>query len=296
MKARRSNFANLTIESTTHAGLWMDKFLADQTEPSKGKSGEARDAEVGAKARLLREIGQNVNVPSGYRAAIRLRAASFSGRTVRARATTAGRMVIGLGARGALEAGLALERTWGVPILPGSALKGVAAAAARKLLEGEGDQWRRRKAVETPDRRTDYEILFGTTDDLGGVIFHDAWWAPSKGDTKVPIDLDVMTVHHADYYVGKTRDCDIVPPSDMDSPNPVSFATVHGDFAIVLEATGSLEGTGGADGWLGAALAILSLGLRELGIGAKTNSGYGRMHLYDENGQLIALPAEHARA
>src|SRR4029077_4364816 len=108
-----------------------------------------------------------------------------------------------------------------------------------------------------------HKILFGDQESSGYVTFHDALWVPT-GD-KLPLDLDVMTVHHLDYYQGK--EC---PPADWDNPNPVAFLSARGTY--LLAATGPAE-------WVGAARAILKEALEKDGIGAKTATGYGRMKI-----------------
>jgi CRISPR type III-B/RAMP module RAMP protein Cmr6 len=174
-------------------------------------------------------------------------------------------MIIGLGQKGPVEAGLALEHTWGVPMIPGSALKGLTMAAAHLLLEDEA--WRKPQG-DQKEPGTSLATLAGTIKHIGEVIFHDAWWIP-EGE-KLPIHPDVMTVHHADYYPNGE-----VSPSDMDNPNPVPFASVTGKYLVVVEKTSPKV----EDELLDAALYILKLGLDHLGIGAKTNAGYGRMTL-----------------
>jgi CRISPR-associated protein Cmr6 len=57
-------------------------------------------------------------------------------------------MIIGLGQKGPVEAGLALEHTWGIPMIPGSALKGLTMAAAHLLLNDEDQAWRKKAAEE----------------------------------------------------------------------------------------------------------------------------------------------------
>jgi CRISPR-associated protein Cmr6 len=171
-------------------------------------------------------------------------------------------MVIGIGEKGPLEVGLTLNHTWGVPYIPGSALKGIAAATASKLLQdpawlGPKDPSSSTEAGES------YEHMFGLVSQKGCVVFHDAWWDP-KGERCLPLKPDVMTVHHADYY---QKDA---PPSDTDSPNPVSFVSVIGTYLIVLE---------GESEWCEAAADILRIGTKDFGIGAKTRAGYGRLAL-----------------
>lgn len=250
MRSRRAVLTAVHRERSTHAGLWLDKYLGAQTV-------EGDETGAGEKAKLIREVS-SLPVPEGYPRAFERRREAFVAdpRVVLAPATAIGRLIVGLGAKGALEAGIHLEHTWGVPLLPGSALKGLAAAAARKLVVDDG--WRPGSARAA----TSYDELFGSTNDSGAVVFHDAWWDPTGCDT-VPIALDVMTVHHADYYQGRAA-----PPSDMDSPNPVAFASATGRYLLAVE---------GAAEWAEAALHLLKLGLAELGIGAKTNAAYGRM-------------------
>lgn len=259
MRGRRSVLAELAPPASVHPGLWLDRFLREQTED--GGDNNAR----GEKQRLIREV-EGLTAPEGYREAAsrRDRVLAAIGNVTFATARVEGRLAIGLGQKGAIEAGLTLERIWGVPFLPGSALKGLAAAAAEKLVEDDG--WRKPRAGEqAADGGESFRTLFGTTDDRGDVVFHDAWWIPEGADPKVPIHLDVMTVHHKDYYEKGTA-----PPRDTDSPVPIPFATVAGSYRVAVE---------GPKEWRDAALDLLAIGLADLGLGAKTNAGYGRMSL-----------------
>ena len=138
-------------------------------------------------------------------------------------------------------------------------------AAAHLLLEDEA--WRKKAS----GRGSSLTLLGGTTEQIGSVVFHDAWWIP-EGE-KLPIHPDVMTVHHADYYKDGNK-----PPSDMDNPNPVPFASVTGKYLVVVERSFPAKADEQPE-LLDAALCILKLGLEHLGIGAKTNAGYGRMTL-----------------
>lgn len=245
-----------------HAGLRLDRFL--RFDPRTG------DVPTGAKAELARALS-SVPRPAGYADAFALRASLFreSPNFRLARGEVLGRLVVGLGAKGSAEFGIHLDHTWGVPILPGSALKGLAAAAAHHLYEGwqKPKEWPAARGSAKGDERTDREILFGTTDESGCVVFHDAWWIPDASDAaeKVPLDQDVMTVHHADYYGGKNA-----APTDFDSPNPVPFVTCRGRYLIAIE---------GPAEWTQVAMELLERGLQVLGLGAKTNAGYGRIRL-----------------
>jgi len=250
---RRACLAGIAHDATTHAGLWLDKYI------------EGGEFDAPRKAALIQELARTA-VPAGYADFVQsLRrdadALMDSGSGLSARATVAGRMVVGLGAKGVVEAGIRLDHTWGVPVIPGSALKGLAASTAHLLVEDPG--WRKPGdgEVRAP---TAFDALFGTTDEQGAVAFHDAYWIP-EGRT-LPIHPDVMTVHHPDYYQGDEP----TAPSDFDSPTPIPFASVTGSFLVVLE---------GPPERCDEALQLLEHGLRCLGVGAKTSTGYGRMRV-----------------
>jgi CRISPR-associated protein Cmr6 len=258
--------------STVHAGLWIDKMLPDK-EPTSEAAG-----------RHLREITKK-HVPEGYALAFARTLQEWETLADRdeldiIEATSQSRIIIGLGAKGVLEMGIALDHTWGMPYLPGSALKGLCASAAHHF--SEDPSWRKPPgwpaAAPSSDELTDFEILFGTTKNAGIVRFHDGWWKPSESNananTTLPLDMDVMTVHHPNYYQIETSkiDNDSVTnaPSDFDSPTPVPFVSTQGVFLFALE---------GPKAWRERARELLKVAFEQLGIGAKTASGYGRMSI-----------------
>lgn len=261
---RREAVCVLTRDASTHAGLWLDKYLSAQRRPGLEKS-----EETGPAIRALLAEAASTPVPEGYPAALERRRALIeafdggveSGVTRLFTAEARGRIVVGLGTHSVRETNVALLHTWGVPFLPGSALKGLASAAAHRLA---GDAtWE--KAHEKQKQGEDHALLFGDTTSAGVVVFHDAWWIPTPSDTMLPLDLDVMTVHHPDYYRdGKSA------PADWDEPNPVAFLTARGKYQVALS---------GPEAWVLRAGEWLKGGLDELGLGAKTQAGYGRMSL-----------------
>lgn len=297
---RRAAVARVARDGSTHAGLWLDKYLGELRRPD-GEKGEAS----GEAIRALLEEAASTPVPEGYAAALARRRAlierldgGVEGGVTRLFAAEArGRLVVGLGAQSVRETNVALLHTWGVPFLPGSALKGLASAAAHAL-SGEATTWK--KAGTERSQGADHVLLFGDTTQAGYVVFHDAWWVPSPNDTTLPLDLDVMTVHHPDYY----RD-GAAAPADWDEPNPVAFLTARGRYLVALS---------GPEAWVARAREWLELGLAELGLGAKTQAGYGRMSLTPELTQreiaeaagrekhkgrlatLAGLPAQHKGA
>jgi CRISPR-associated protein Cmr6 len=249
MGSRRTSVASVPLDASTNAGLWLEKGLSDVEEKGPGRQ------------RLFEQFA-GIGIPGDYHRFFQRWRKSIEDQQPEAQileATVLGRMVVGLGAESVLEVSIGLHRTYGVPYIPGSALKGLAAAAAHKKLEDP--DWRRVK--EDGKIGASHKILFGNQESSGYVTFHDALWVPIGN--KLPLDLDVMTVHHPDYYQG--LDC---PPADWDNPTPVAFLSAQGTYLLAV--TGPAE-------WAETAMAILGEALEKDGIGAKTAAGYGRMKI-----------------
>jgi len=162
----------------------------------------------------------------------------------------ASRVVVGLGAESVLETSIRLHRIYGFPIIPGSALKGLARAYAELVeCKNESDPL--------------FADIFGKSPpeaQAGKVIFFDA--IPAN-PANLKLELDVMNPHYAPYYQGAQ------PPADYHNPVPVFFLTI-GPGSEFLFAIASQEAdlANKAGDWLKQAL-------KEMGIGAKTVAGYG---------------------
>ena len=158
------------------------------------------------------------------------------------------RLLIGMGASGPLETNITLSRPYGMPMIPGSALKGAARALADAVVDRE---------VRT--------IVFGQQGhgeeefESGYLVFHDAWWIP--GSAAHALTPEVTTPHHPAYYQGKSMEA-----TDFDSPIPVPQIAAHGAFLFVIE---------GVAAWAEFGLAILRDALKDRGIGAAKSAGYG---------------------
>jgi CRISPR-associated protein Cmr6 len=161
-------------------------------------------------------------------------------------------MAIGLGEESVLETSVALHHTYGVPYIPGSALKGLAASFARQHL---GNDWQANSRA--------YVTVFGDTQTAGYITFFDALPLPNSGAL---LHTDIITVHHEKYYQNDRT----APPADWDDPNPVPFLSATGKYLIALS---------GPSEWVRATFDILKHALVHTGIGAKTSSGYGRLKL-----------------
>jgi CRISPR-associated protein Cmr6 len=164
------------------------------------------------------------------------------------------RLFIGLTGGGMLETGCAIAHSYGVPLIPGSSIKGAVNAHVRPSLFGNGH-------AQVCDALFGSEPTGAHPAGLAGAItFHDAWWVPGSADT--PLVQEVVTTHHLNYYgnEGKT------PATDLDSPIPNAQIAVRGDFLFVLE---------GPVAWLPLAGEMLKAALGKVGAGAKTRGGYG---------------------
>jgi CRISPR-associated protein Cmr6 len=265
LKSRRQALDKIELKQTVapHAGLWLDKFLGVQ----QAQGGE------GTRAPHLANVA-GIPVGDDYRTFFDAwqRTLQEAGAATR-QAKTLGRLAIGLGAESVLETSITLHRTFGVPYIPGSALKGLAARYARRRLQG--DEWRK----HGDNLGEAYKILFGDTSEAGYVTFFDALYVPGSAPRDRPLDIDVITVHHPLYYRGENA-----PPADWDSPTPVPFLSARGSYLLALH---------GEEAWVEAAFQILAYALEEEGIGAKTSSGYGRMAVKNEgsNGQTTSPDA-----
>ena len=220
--------------TTPHKGLALDKFAAVKTDRKQSRK-PSLDAVVKVTSsydayKLAFQRWKTLTSAMGD-------AVSFPGRV-------RDRMALGLGIESVHEIGCRLHHTYGVPVIPGSSLKGALAAA----LSARADQ------VDTA------RFLFGDTDSAGFATVFDAWWIPDVNASGLAVD--VITVHHQDYYSGKR------PPADTESPIPVHYLTVTGSFWFCLQ---------GPAPWLTFLQDLCKDVLSNQGIGAKRSAGYGRL-------------------
>jgi len=235
-------------DKQTHAGLWLDKYIVKQDRK-----------ETESRRNLVNEIAA-IPVPEVYKTFYKSWEKTLTELGVKPReATVLGRMIIGLGDESVLETSVTLHHTYGVPYIPGSALKGLAASYVRQKL---GEDWKKESEA--------YKTIFGETDEAGYITFFDAYYVPGSGHKGQALYPDVITVHHSNYYQGKED-----APADWDSPIPVPFLSATGKYLIALAAPDLQQPTE----WINITYSILREALQTLGIGAKTSSGYGRMKM-----------------
>lgn len=228
-------------QATAHAGLWLDKFLpANVAQP---------------KTELVKQVAK-ISIRPEYRKSFERWERMLEAYNAQSHPATVNgcHMVVGVGAESVLENSISLHHTYGVPYIPGSALKGLAANFARHRLGGA--EWQKDGAY--------YKTIFGDTQTAGFITFFDALLDPASGNR--PLHVDVLTVHHKQYYGSGS-----VAPADWDSPEPVPFLSATGRYLVAL--------AGPDKDWENVTFRILQQALQEEGIGAKTSSGYGRMTL-----------------
>jgi CRISPR-associated protein Cmr6 len=218
-----------------------------------------------------------------------------------------GRVLVGHGTSTATGVGLTLQHTWGVPVLPGSALKGLTAHYVQTVYGPEmndreeperepfrGTTWKDTRPIRAPGAL--FRRLFGAPDlddasgraTQGEVIFHDALWVPAKEGRGAPmLARDVLTVHQRRYYESGGQEW----PVDFDDPNPVPFLTVApgGRFLVALEAPGDRPLLERAERYVKEALA-------DWGLGGKTAAGYGRFASEEPKRDHASSPARSPAA
>jgi CRISPR-associated protein Cmr6 len=212
--------------------------------------------------------------------------------------TLASRLLVGHGNASGAEVGLCVHRTWGVPVIPGSALKGLLAHYVDAVygpadptrppweqtetdrIAYQGIVWKGRRIQRGPGAM--YRTLFGAPDaeedaemakqgyDAGAtaglITFHDALYLPGSTDDDKPFVPDVLTVHQKTYYDSSGR----AWPIDYDNPVPVAFLSVRPGAKMLLALSGPPD-------WTQLAARLLQDALDKWGAGAKTSAGYGRL-------------------
>jgi CRISPR-associated protein Cmr6 len=179
-------------------------------------------------------------------------------------AATTNRLIIGLGTANVLEAGIRLHQTYGIPIIPGSALKGLAAHYCHEVWGKESQN--ENADEETKKFRNDgvyHRILFGDTDESGRgtIVFHDAWIQPES--LKGALRMDVMTPHHQDWQTKKQA------PTDFDSRFRFLFCLFSGLFNAIFPGRPMDHSPEEIRQWLKLAQALLIDALSEWGLERK---------------------------
>ncbi|MCB9796302.1 MAG: type III-B CRISPR module RAMP protein Cmr6 [Alphaproteobacteria bacterium] len=247
-------------------GLWIDKLLPRLRDPGDVKQdwsfkGEHREGILGSLARRWRSEVADVAL-ARQRASLEAMRPGWHVATLRAAVST--RLLVDFGRSNAVESAVSLHHVYGVPRIPGSALKG--------LVKGWSEL--QKQSAETPQQREEAATLLDhlgrdAKHELGArasdILFHDA--LPEGG--RFALEGDIVNPHAGPYYRGEE------PPADWLSPVPHTFLTVvDTTFVIAIQTkTQALADS---------AIKALGEGLYELGIGARTSLGYGRLEVVGE--------------
>lgn len=239
MSSRRRKLASFKGGQSSHGGLWFDKFLLNQ-EDSKNTYPQLIDETIKiiqtqkAHYKLFYDRWLNSLIKIGVKPQV---------------AHISSRVSIGLGNASTIETGVSLHRTYGVPFIPGSAIKGLTRHFATEHLSGpwgnDGDA---------------FQTVFGSQESAGYITFYDA--LPDPDNFKMI--SEIMTVHHPHYYRGERS-----VPAAWDDPTPISFMAFTGNFLLALHSPA-------APGWEQSVYGMVDMAFQEKGIGAKTSSGFGR--------------------
>lgn len=268
-----------------HPGLLLERYAEIEMTFGHKDRGKVPNQQ---RQKHIQEVC-SVAVPKIYSLAFSRWKASLSDAcTVEVQATS--RLLIGHGNPSPLGVGLTLHPVYGVPIIPGSALKGVLNhyLASRGLVGFDGVGYEGGSPVRPPGFY--HRTLFGSPafrdqQDEGArgfVSFEDAWYIPDSGkagtsdrEPDCPLVPDILTPHQKDYYQpAKGSD-----PTDWDEPNPVSFITVRPGACFLL----AISSPDGRSDWAHFALEQLLEALSEMGVGGKVSSaGYGRLSKVDQ--------------
>lgn len=283
--ACRQSLKGLAREKGTNAGLLLQRYVPNSATGDRSDPAEKTKL-LACAISAANGVGKDVVYSEAFKRRRRVLENSV-GLTIVCELKVRGRLIVGLGSENVLETGITLNHVYGVPIIPGSGLKGLAAHYCHTVWgstdtrfknpsKEEDEQYAGYLRGQTKDNPGDnfHRLLFGNTDDSGCIIFHDAWWVPGSNGNDSPLVRDVMTPHHPDWLDGR------VPPSDFDSPVPVPFLSVTGSFLVAVSWNGPLAKEPDklqAEKWTQLAMDLLKEALADWGAGGKTSSGYGRL-------------------
>lgn len=198
------------------------------------------------------------------------------------------RMAINLSDGLVQNAGIALDRLFGLPMIPGSAVKGVCRHAALAELKAAPTVDEKRRLLRC------FQRVFGTSEvdftenrrdpEASGQLVAFAQYLEEDGEQSVKgcidflaahpvtaahVTVDLTTVHYPDYYRGGREE---QQRQEMPRPNPFPVVEKGARFAFALVAN---RMTDNPQEVLEQAKRWLECALTQNGIGAKTAAGYG---------------------
>jgi CRISPR type III-B/RAMP module RAMP protein Cmr6 len=217
---------------------------------------------------------------------------SFQGQVVTFEATLGSRMMVNLAGGVVENAGIALDRCFGLPLIPGSALKGISRVQALwEIHEAKGEEKLRLLRVAmlllgygAHDLRGDFGWAGGAqhagevAKEVGAEDFKGcACFLPAYPTTTPKLVVDMVNPHYPDYYSGRRQRAE-----DNESPIPNYFPAVEAGssfgFAVLLNRVPPVAKLAATD-LLKQAREWLESAATRKGVGAKTAAGYGWFEL-----------------
>jgi CRISPR type III-B/RAMP module RAMP protein Cmr6 len=218
---------------------------------------------------------------------------SFKGSVVTFEATLGARMMVNLAGGVVENAGIALDRCFGMPLIPGSAVKGITRVQAFwEIHESKSDEKLRllRLAMllfgygANDLLRGDFAWAGGAweaqavAEEIGAQDFKGcACFLPAYPTTPATLVVDMVNPHYPQYYSGRSARAE-----DDENPIPNYFPAVEAGsafgFAALLNRVPDLPNITAA-GLLGQVKQWLERAVTRKGVGAKTAAGYGWFEL-----------------
>lgn len=314
MRKQLQSLATQREAGGSHPGLLLHRYVFHPADGSEEWSREKREV-----LRAAMNATANVNVRELYRLAIARWETSLPALTAAKVLRTEGRLIVGLGSENVIETGIRLHHTYGMPIIPGSALKGVAAHYCDQVWGVAEKKFKKPTLEEDKAYR---QHLKGERPTAIGTLHEKA---VEEGSDSGPMSTDrtaalreyiqaTDTPQHENFHrllFGNTDDTGCIIFHDAwltpDSPDPLALdvmtphhpkwndvenpvAPTDFDSPIpvpFLSVSGrfrvvvSWHGAASdkAKCWTELALSLLCDALKDWGIGGKTSSGYGRLTL-----------------
>ena len=194
------------------------------------------------------------------------------------------------------NAGICLDRIFGLPYIPGSSIKGVCRHAALEEIRNSPNDHELVTAFCTVFGTAENDFINGDLSEFQSLLHANAplnrkgcvSFLPAYPANEAKIAVDLTTVHFPDYYrSGREEDL------SQESPKPNPFPVVESgtQFAFCLVLTDPAQDQSiltHARRWLHTALTVR-------GLGAKTASGYGWFSLKEEVGQKLLDAADREK-
>ena len=255
-----------SLKSNGNAGLYFYKFF-NQYEADFSEVKKAKKDEKSPKHKFLDVFSELADSTSTLQAAALRQIAlteTLGGVWFIASNTDASPFVTGTGNSHPVENGFLWHHTLSTPYMQGSAVKGI----MRSWLENQLGY-----GVDEDDNHSELKRYFGSetkesSDNQGGnLIFFDA-----LPIAQPKLKVEIMTPHMGDYYADKGK----TAPADWHSPNPIPLLAVEQISLLfcIAPRLGKIDAQE-----LAQLSTALQNALANMGAGAKTQTGFGRLNI-----------------